>query len=366
MRAPANGIEIEYETFGDPTSDPPLLLVMGLGAQMVAWDADFCEGLVDRGFFVIRFDNRDVGLSTKIDVGDLDVDGRAHEGARRASTSTAPYLLTDMAADAVGLLDHLGIDRAHIVGASMGGMIVQTIAIDHPERVLSLTSIMSTTGDPDVGQPDPEVARRCCSSRAAPSARPTSPAAVDGGRADRQPRALRRGPAPRARRAASFDRCFYPAGVGRQLLAILVVAAAAPTALRRARRPDARHPRRRRSARRPSPAASARPRCIPGAELLVLEGMGHDLPPVLLAAGHRGQSPALAARADRLIPATPTPAGGRTMGPLAGRQDRRDRRHRPRPVLRHDARRHGRRRHPGRPGRAASGAATRPRRRPTC
>jgi pimeloyl-ACP methyl ester carboxylesterase len=146
-RAHVNGIEIAYEQIGDP-SNPPLLLVMGLGMQLIHWDRELCDMFVERGFHVIRFDNRDVGHSTKIDAPVPDV--------RRAMLGLhveAPYLLEDMADDAVGLLDHLGIEAAHVVGASMGGMIGQTIAIKHPERMLSLTSIMSTTGERKVGRP---------------------------------------------------------------------------------------------------------------------------------------------------------------------------------------------------------------------
>lgn len=139
-RVSANGLDLEYDTTGDP-SGPPLLLIMGLGAQMISWDEDLCRLLADRGFHVIRFDNRDVGLSTKLDhlgVPDL----------REVLTGRTPpaYTLEDMADDAVGLLDALGIERAHIVGASMGGFIVQSMAIRHPSRVLSMTSIMSGPG----------------------------------------------------------------------------------------------------------------------------------------------------------------------------------------------------------------------------
>src|SRR5919106_5898261 len=146
-RAPANGIEIAYETIGDP-SDPALLLVMGLGMQLIHWDRELCELLAARGFRVIRFDNRDSGRSTKIDAPVPNL-ARAMAGLR----FDAPYLLDDMAADAFGLLDHLGIDAAHVAGVSMGGMIAQAMAIARPERVLSLTSIMSTTGERRAGRP---------------------------------------------------------------------------------------------------------------------------------------------------------------------------------------------------------------------
>src|SRR3954447_26068653 len=138
--ADVGAISLCYETFGDP-ADPALLLIMGLGTQMVAWREDFCRLLVDRGFFVIRYDNRDSGHSTSIDA--------APPTMREIVTRRikhVPYTLGDMADDAAGLLDHLGIDSAHIVGASMGGMIAQHMAMRYPARVLSLTSIMSTTG----------------------------------------------------------------------------------------------------------------------------------------------------------------------------------------------------------------------------
>lgn len=154
MRAPANGIELEYETFGDP-EDPPLLLVMGLGAQMVWIHPDFCHDLVDRGFYVIRFDNRDVGLSSRITDHHIDVIASI-TGVFHGEKVDAPYTLLDMADDAWGLCDHLGLDQVNLFGISMGGMIVQQMAIDRPERVATLTSVMSTTGDPDVGQPTPE------------------------------------------------------------------------------------------------------------------------------------------------------------------------------------------------------------------
>ncbi len=146
-RVSTNGVEIVYETLGDP-SGTPLLLVMGLGMQLIHWDRRLCDELVERGFYVIRFDNRDAGRSTQIDAPVPPI-MRAMAGFNIDS----PYLLGDMADDAFGLLDHLGIERAHVMGASMGGMIAQTMAIARPERVLSLTSIMSTTGERRAGMP---------------------------------------------------------------------------------------------------------------------------------------------------------------------------------------------------------------------
>ncbi len=139
-------IELCHETFGSP-SDPALLLIMGLGTQMIAWPDEFCERLADDGFFVIRFDNRDIGRSTHLD--QIPVPTQRDLLLRRPSA----YSLSDMAADAMGLLDHLGIKRAHVVGVSMGGMIAQVVAIEHPSRVLSLASIMSNTGSRITGQP---------------------------------------------------------------------------------------------------------------------------------------------------------------------------------------------------------------------
>ena len=147
MKARANGIELEYESFGNP-ADPTILLIMGLGAQLTLWPLPFVEALVERGFHVVRYDNRDVGLSTKLDhvrpprVGMLVLQRLLRLRPR------VPYTLGDMAADAAGLLDALGIEKAHIVGASMGGMIAQVFAATYPARTLSLTSIKSTTGNP--------------------------------------------------------------------------------------------------------------------------------------------------------------------------------------------------------------------------
>ena len=155
--APVNNIELCYKTFGDPTNEP-ILLVMGYTAQMIVWPDEMIDDLVERGFHVVIFDNRDSGLSTKSDGPPPDVMSllaRGLAGETIASHEVA-YTLSDMAADAVGLLDHLGIDSAHVVGVSMGGMIVQTLAFEHTHRLRSVTSISSTTGDIEVGQPTPE------------------------------------------------------------------------------------------------------------------------------------------------------------------------------------------------------------------
>lgn len=270
-RASADGIEIEYETFGAP-EDPPILLVMGLGAQMVAWDDEICHALVDRGFFVVRFDNRDVGLSTKIDT-DVDVMTQIL-AAFSGQPIEAPYLLTDMAGDAIAVLDDLGIEAAHIVGASMGGMIAQTIAIEHPERVRSLTSIMSTTGDSDVGQPNPEVLPLLL--QAPPADRDAAiAAAVEVSRLIGSPDHFEEDRA-RTRATRSYDRCFYPAGVGHQLLAIVASGSRSEALARLDVNTLVIH-----GDADPLVNVSGGERTaevIPHAELLVLEGMGHDVP----------------------------------------------------------------------------------------
>src|SRR6476646_3364295 len=149
-RLKANGIDIEYETFGDPKA-VPLLLIGGLGSQLLSWDEEFCEQLRDRGFFVIRYDNRDAGLSTKFEAA-----GEPDLMAAFGGNPNPAYHLDDLADDAVEVLSALGIDAAHVVGVSMGGFIAQLVAINHPERVLSLTSIMSGPGGRDAVPPQPE------------------------------------------------------------------------------------------------------------------------------------------------------------------------------------------------------------------
>ena len=271
----SNGIELCYETFGDP-ADPALLLVMGLGAQMTAWDEDLCQTFVDRGFFTIRFDNRDVGLSSRVE----GKGGKFLEtflAAAQGQPVDAPYTLTDMAADAVGLLDHLGVERAHVVGASMGGMIAQTIAIEHPSRVLTLTSIMSTTGEPDVGQATPEamqlLIRPPATDRNSAIEAAVATARVIGGPDHFDEERIR------ARTGAFYDRAFDPAGTARQLIGILASGSRAellaeldvPTLVIHGDADTLVQPT---GGRRTA-------ELVPGAELLVIEGMGHDLPAAL-------------------------------------------------------------------------------------
>ena len=268
-RASVNGLDLEYETFGDPTN-PPLLLVNGLSYQMIEWDDELCALIADRGFWVTRFDNRDVGLSTK-----LDMLGAPDLMAMLAGAAPPPYTLDDMAGDAVGLLDALGVGSAHVVGVSMGRMIAQLIAINHPERVRTLTSIMSTVGGPNVVQPE-----------AAVSAVLLAPPGQTREERVEQSRAARRLVSgtgmpfdeDRARRKAerAVDRCFYPDGGRRQLAAIFAApdrtAALArltiPTLVIHGEEDPLVRPENGRQ------TASA----LAGAQLIMIPGMGHRLP----------------------------------------------------------------------------------------
>jgi len=272
--ARTNGVEIAYETFGPPDGRP-LLLIMGLAAQMILWDDEFCAALAARGHRVIRFDNRDVGLSTKLDAAGMPDAAAAMQAALLGERIAAPYLLRDLAADAAGLLDALGIPAAHVVGASMGGMIAQTMAINHPASVLSLTSIMSTTGERSLPPARPEAAAVLV--LPAPSDR--------AGNVERAVHIFRTIGSPgfpfdeaRVRDLAgrSYDRCFSPAGAARQLVAILasgsrreaLAAVTIPTLVIHGRDDPL----------IPLEAGLDTARAVPGAELLVIDGMGHDLP----------------------------------------------------------------------------------------
>src|SRR5215204_180828 len=263
-------IHIAYNTLGKPI-DPPVLLISGLGAQLIAWDDAFCQELVDRGMFVIRFDNRDVGLSSHLARGSLAHSTATTPGAPQA----APYTLADMAADAAGVIDSLGLDSAHVVGISLGGMIAQILAIEHPERVRSLTSIMSTTGNERVGQPT-EAARGLLL---------LPPVSTREDAMDRAVRVNRTLGSPayridetelRDRAARAFDRAFDPQGVVRQLVAAITT----PDRTEDLRRLDL-----------PTlvvhgaedqliavDGGQATAEAIRGAELVVIDGMGHDLP----------------------------------------------------------------------------------------
>lgn len=219
-RTKANGIEIEYETAGNK-SDPALLLVMGLGAQLTIWPDALFEGLVKKGFFVIRYDNRDSGLSTGFDSWGLPNIPDAFAKLMGGKKVEAPYLLKDMAADAVGLLDALGIDKAHIVGASMGGMIVQIVAAQYPERTRSMVSIMSTSGRPGLPSGKPEALAMLTAQPEGPSREQR----VKHGMKLRQTIAGSGYPIAEAELRAfvekNVDRRWYPEGAARQYLSVI-------------------------------------------------------------------------------------------------------------------------------------------------
>lgn len=263
-------IEIAYETFGD-RSDPALLLIHGIATQMLGWPDELCELLASKGFFVIRFDNRDVGLSTHLH----DSPPVQIPALLAGDMSSASYTLSDMARDAVGLLDALGIESAHVVGASMGGTIGQTTAIEHPARIRSLTSIMSTTGNPNVGQPTPAAIGALLAPR--PTDREGAiERVVENYRVIGSPGYELDEAALRERAGLAFDRANDPAGVLRQLAAVW----ASGDRTERLRELDlpvlVLHGRNDPLATLSGGEATAE--AIPGAELVVFDGMGHDLP----------------------------------------------------------------------------------------
>ncbi len=268
--APANGIEIAYQEAGDPGGEP-LLLIMGLGTQMLAWDEQLCAMLAERGFRVIRFDNRDIGHSTMIDAAGMP----SRLDMMRGRRDRAPYLLTDMADDAFGLMDHLGVDAAHVVGASMGGMIAQTMAIERPERVRSLVSMMSGTGNRWLGWPHWRAFGVLLAdfprSREAYVERVNRTFEIVGSPG------FRRDPERLSEMAGRmYDRSHNPAGILRQMYAVTASGDRAP-ALRRLDLPTTViHGTADRLVRAAAGRATAR--AIPGARLRMIEGMGHDLP----------------------------------------------------------------------------------------
>jgi pimeloyl-ACP methyl ester carboxylesterase len=267
--AEVNGVRLCYEVLG-PEDRPVLLLIMGLGGPLIWWDDEFCQGLVDHGYRVVRFDNRDAGRSQAMSGTGRLVDAwRRREGA-------APYLLADMAGDAVGLLDHLGVDRAHVVGVSMGGMIAQEIACRHPDRALSLTSMMSTTGSRTVGWVAPRILARMFA-KWPPGEEAYVERSVAGYRRIGSQRFLATAvprQADRARR--TYRRGLNPAGTMRQIAAIVAspdrTAALAgirmPTVVIHGTADPLVH----------VSGGKATARAIPGAELVLVPGMGHDMP----------------------------------------------------------------------------------------
>jgi pimeloyl-ACP methyl ester carboxylesterase len=267
-----NGIEIEYETIGE---GEPMLLIMGLGMQLIAWPDQFCSQLVDRGYQIIRFDNRDVGLSTIFDEAGVPDAATIEEAMTGAGEVDAPYNLSDMAADAAGLLGELGIDSAHVVGVSMGGMIGQTLAIEQPLRVRTLTSIMSSTGDPALPPPSPEALQTLIA---------TPPEDIDGvaEHASAMFEVIGSPGYPQDREMVaalariSYERCFAPGGTTRQFLAVSVsgsrkdklATVTVPTLVLHGEDDPL----------IPLECGVATAAAIPGARLHSFPGMGHDLP----------------------------------------------------------------------------------------
>ena len=266
------GITVEYETFGN-SADPALLLISGFSAQLTSWHENLCKLFAIQNFHVIRFDNRDCGLSTKLDGVAVDTSAVITAALMEEPIPEVPYTLSHMAADAIGVLDGLGIAKAHVMGASMGGMIAQTVAIEHPHRVLSLTSVMSQPGDPEVGQPTAEAMESFF----------TPPPTVREEYIDSSAlwlvwhsKRYRDAQRTRAQAAVDFDRSFYPEGGPRQLAAIYasgrrsegLAKLAMPTLVLHGLddtliAPD---------------GGERTAEIIPGAKLVMLEDMGHDLP----------------------------------------------------------------------------------------
>ena len=286
----ANETEIYYEESG-PADAPVILLVMGLGAQMIAWPDEFIQGLVSKGYRVIHYDNRDVGMSQRMEGALAPNLVWTMLKARLGLPVSVPYTLGDMAADGIGLLDALGIEKAHVVGASMGGMIVQLMAANHRERLLSMTSIMSSSGAPGLPGARTDIQRRFMVKRPPDASRDDAIAfGTDLVRSFSYPDPTRLENAHAEMTAKAFDRGYYPVGTRRQLLAIIADGSrverlkkiAVPTLVVHGGADPL----------VPKEGSEDIARHIPGAQLEIIEEMAHDLPPsqvgrmVALIAGH--------------------------------------------------------------------------------
>jgi pimeloyl-ACP methyl ester carboxylesterase len=270
----ANGIRIEYETFGEKDS-PALLLIIGLAGQLIDWDEELCRRLAREGHYVIRFDNRDAGLSSKIEEAGVPDFVQVIQALMKGEPVTPPYTIDDMAADALGLLDALSIPKAHICGMSMGGMIAQAIALNYPQRVLSLISIYSRTGDPEEPQPKPEIMQAAF----------TPPPQERDAYMEYYMNFANIASGPgfpynqewlREHAGQVYDRSFYPQGIGRQLVAIMaqknrkpaLASLAAPTlVIHGSDDPLV-----------PVECGRNTAAAVPGSKLMIIDGMGHDLP----------------------------------------------------------------------------------------
>lgn len=263
-------VEIAYDSFGNP-SDPPMLLIMGLGAQMIRWDDAFCKAIASQGRWVIRFDNRDVGLSTKFAEAGVPNIMSLIQGQK----VDVPYTLKDMADDAIGLLDKLGIEAADVVGVSMGGMIAQTIAIHYPERVRTLTSIMSSTGNPDLPQSTPE-AMGVLLAPAASNRNDYITAQLKTAKVLHGPVYPLNEDYVRNYAEQSYDRCYHPEGLPRQLAAILTSGSRSkalanvmiPTLVIHGKADPL----------VPVEGGKDTAKSIPDAKILLIDGMGHSFP----------------------------------------------------------------------------------------
>lgn len=278
-QAEANGLSIEYETFGD-RANPALLLIMGVGCQLIMWPEDLCQGLADKGFFVIRYDNRDIGLTTKMDDAGAPDIMAALTAQLSGEPVKAPYSLDDMADDAAALLKTLGIDRAHIVGASMGGMIAQLVAIRHPEITKSLTSIMSTTGNPDLPAAKDEAMGALLTPPADTSRESLIAQGVNMWKVIGSPKYPATEEELTTLAARNVDRSICPEGFGRQVLAILS-APARNEALAKLSVPamvlhGADDP------LVPVEGGKDTAAAIPGARLEIIDGMAHDFTQALV------------------------------------------------------------------------------------
>jgi pimeloyl-ACP methyl ester carboxylesterase len=265
-------IEIEYETFGDP-KHPALILMEGHGAQMVKWDTEFCKMFAAKNLFVIRFDNRDCGLSTKFDGIEVDLGAVLKAALLEETVPPVPYTLSDMASDVVGLLDFLKIDRAHIFGVSLGGMIAQVLTIEHPTRVRSLISVMSMSGEPEFGQSTPEAIGALLSESPSDRAGYIEHSVVYQVYHSKK---YRSDEFSKTSAARDFDRMYYPQGSTRQLAAVYASgrrteqlrAIKTPTLVIHGRDDTLL-----------SPSGGERTaELIPNAKLVLVDDMGHDMP----------------------------------------------------------------------------------------
>jgi pimeloyl-ACP methyl ester carboxylesterase len=267
-------IEIEYATFGSP-SNPAILMIMGYTAQMIVWPQDFCQLLADAGYFVIIFDNRDCGLSTHLDGVVVDTGPIIMAAMTDQPIPPIPYSLSDMATDAVGVLDHLGIERAHVIGMSLGGMIAQVVAYEHRHRTMTLTSISSQPGDPDVGQPSMDAAMVIFADPLPTTSREDYIASSTQWQVW-QSKKYRSDELSYAAAAASYDRAFYPEGAPRQLAAVYgsgrrheqVATISCPTLVIHGTDDQL----------IVQSGSERTAELIPGSKLLLIDDMGHDLP----------------------------------------------------------------------------------------